>query len=158
MTISPQFAATVGDRRADAWRDEPVPSRNCFVLTKRSTASVRLRTAHEPFGLSSEFHAYGAAPGEVGNALACFDAEHVPYFMLMTGWLGCSPASLGHRHSIARDPKRMSANISRCSSEAGFSPYQGIHLTRYDTVSGAKGRICPYADAKRSSPQVEERR
>ena len=32
----------------------------------------------------------------------------------------------------AFDPKRTSASISCCSSEAGFSPYQSTRLSRYD--------------------------
>ena len=35
----------------------------------------------------------------------------------------------------AYDPKRTSASISCCSSEAGFSPYQSTRLSRYDAVS-----------------------
>ena len=45
--------------------------------------------------MSSEFHACGAAPREVRKALARFDTKHVPYFMLVTGWLG--PLSLNPR-------------------------------------------------------------
>ena len=33
------------------------------------------------------------------------------------------------------DPKRTSASISCCGSEAGFSPYQSTRLSRYDAVS-----------------------
>ena len=34
----------------------------------------------------------------------------------------------------ANDPKRTSASISCCSSEAGFSPYQSTRLSRYDAA------------------------
>ena len=34
----------------------------------------------------------------------------------------------------ANDPKRTSASISCCSSEAGFSPYQSTRLSRYDVT------------------------
>jgi hypothetical protein len=74
---------------------------------------VRLRTAHEPFNLSSEFHACGAMPREVRKALARFDAAHVPCFMIMTFMLMTfmlmtfmtvtfmtRPAGLGHSPSI----------------------------------------------------------
>ena len=35
----------------------------------------------------------------------------------------------------AFDPKRTSASISCCGSEAGFSPYQSTRLSRYDASS-----------------------
>ena len=35
----------------------------------------------------------------------------------------------------ANDPKRTSASISCCSSEAGFGPYQSTRLSRYDAAS-----------------------
>ena len=34
----------------------------------------------------------------------------------------------------ANDPKRTSASISCCSSEADFSPYQNTRLSRYDAL------------------------
>ena len=39
----------------------------------------------------------------------------------------------------ANDPKRTSASISCCSSEAGFSPYQSTRLSRYDASSEPGG-------------------
>jgi hypothetical protein len=40
-------------------------------------------------------------------------------------------------------------DVSFPHGDARLSPYQSIHLTRYDAGSGAKGRIDPYADAKK---------
>jgi hypothetical protein len=46
----------------------------------------------------------------------------------------------GHRSasgldgSVANDPKRSSASISCCSSEAYFRAYQSTQLSRYDAV------------------------
>jgi len=55
---------------------------------KAARQPARLGTARQPFNLSSEFHAYGAAPRVVRKALSRFDAKHVPYFMCATGRLG----------------------------------------------------------------------
>jgi hypothetical protein len=82
--VSSRFAAAVGDCRAADRRDERVSSRNSFVLTKETRQPVRRRAAHEPFSLSTEFHACGAVPRVIRKALARFDTRHVSNFMLMT--------------------------------------------------------------------------
>ena len=51
-----------------------------------------------------------------------------------------SPSAL---HMSAFDPKRTSANISRCSSEVGFSPFQNANLIGYDAMSKAWGTSWP---------------
>jgi hypothetical protein len=54
---------------------------------KEAQQSARTRAAHSPSGLSSEFHACGAAPRKVRKALARIGTKHLRYFMPMTGWL-----------------------------------------------------------------------
>jgi len=61
-----------------------------------------MRTAHQPFSLSSEFHAYGAAPRVIRRALACFDTRLVPYFMPMT----FMPLVRVFGHLVLRDSSR----------------------------------------------------
>ena len=49
-------------------------------------------------------------------------------------------ADIANRAAMsAIDPKRTSASISCCSSEAGFSPYQSTRLSRYDAFVQSLG-------------------
>src|SRR5436190_14316405 len=48
-------------------------------------------------------------------------------------------AALGREALVANDPKRTSARISYCGSEAPFDPFRDAHLSRYDMISKPGG-------------------
>src|ERR1700682_265179 len=96
-----------------------------FAATKKHSKRRRMRTAHQSFSLSSEFHAYGAAPREVRKGLARFGTKHSRHFMPMTNWLD-TVFSINERVSLASGVIGRWADVTNVSGIRSFGLTIGV--------------------------------